>query len=137
MKLDVALLQLSPPDKHGYCTLGTSVDAALAAARAAAPSSPRSTTRCRARSGTRWCRSTRHAFTTRPPAARARSPRQTGRRGTPSASTSPLVPDGATLQMGIGAIPDAVLRRLGDKHDLGIHTEMFSDGVIDLVEAAW
>jgi acyl-CoA hydrolase len=46
-----------------------------------------------------------------------------------------LVPDGATLQMGIGAIPDAVLRRLGNKHDLGVHTEMFSDGVVDLAEA--
>jgi 4-hydroxybutyrate CoA-transferase len=46
-----------------------------------------------------------------------------------------LVPDGATLQMGIGGIPDAVLRRLFDKSDLGVHTEMFSDGVVDLVEA--
>ncbi len=46
-----------------------------------------------------------------------------------------LVPDGATLQMGIGGIPDAVLRRLFDKQDLGIHTEMFSDGVVDLVQA--
>jgi acyl-CoA hydrolase len=46
-----------------------------------------------------------------------------------------LVPDGATLQMGIGAIPDAVLARLFDKHDLGVHTEMFSDRVVDLVEA--
>jgi acyl-CoA hydrolase len=45
-----------------------------------------------------------------------------------------LVDDGATLQMGIGAIPDAVLRRLGDKHDLGVHTEMFSDGLIELIE---
>ena len=46
-----------------------------------------------------------------------------------------LVPDGACLQMGIGAIPDAALRRLFDKHDLGVHTEMLSDGVIDLVKA--
>ena len=46
-----------------------------------------------------------------------------------------LIEDGSTLQMGIGAIPDAVLRRLGGKHDLGIHTEMFSDGVIDLIES--
>jgi acyl-CoA hydrolase len=45
-----------------------------------------------------------------------------------------LVEDGSTLQMGIGTIPDAVLRRLHDKHDLGVHTEMFSDGLIDLVE---
>ncbi len=46
-----------------------------------------------------------------------------------------LVPDRATLQMGIGAIPDAALRRLTGKHDLGVHTEMFSDGIVDLVEA--
>jgi 4-hydroxybutyrate CoA-transferase len=46
-----------------------------------------------------------------------------------------LVPDGATLQMGIRGIPDAVLRRLRDKQDFGIHTEMFSDSVIDLVES--
>jgi acetyl-CoA hydrolase len=46
-----------------------------------------------------------------------------------------LIPDGATMQMGIGAIPDAVLKFLLDKKDLGIHTELFSDGVIDLVEA--
>ena len=46
-----------------------------------------------------------------------------------------LIPDGATMQMGIGAIPDAVLNFLGDKRDLGVHTELFSDRVIDLVEA--
>jgi acyl-CoA hydrolase len=45
-----------------------------------------------------------------------------------------LVEDGSTLQMGIGGIPDAVLARLGDKHDLGVHTEMFSDGLIELIE---
>jgi acyl-CoA hydrolase len=46
-----------------------------------------------------------------------------------------LIPDGATLQMGIGTIPDAVLHYLGDKKDLGVHTEMFTDSVVDLVEA--
>jgi len=46
-----------------------------------------------------------------------------------------LVPDGATIQMGIGAIPDAALARLFDKHDLGVHTEMFSDRIVDLIEA--
>ena len=45
-----------------------------------------------------------------------------------------MIPDGATLQMGIGSIPDAVLKRLGNHKDLGIHSELFSDGVIDLVE---
>jgi len=49
--------------------------------------------------------------------------------------TAELIPDGATVQMGIGAIPDAVLYFLKDKHDLGVHTELFSDGVIDLVES--
>ena len=48
---------------------------------------------------------------------------------------SELIPDGATMQMGIGAIPDAVLKYLYEKKDLGIHTELFSDGVIDLVDA--
>ena len=69
----------------------------------------------------------------RPAAARARTP---SRRAEVEARigelVADLVEDGATLQMGIGAIPDAVLARLGDKHDLGVHTEMFSDGVIDL-----
>jgi acyl-CoA hydrolase len=51
------------------------------------------------------------------------------------AHVAALVPNGATLQMGIGAIPDAALRRLFDKHDLSVHTEMLSDGVIDLVQA--
>ena len=46
-----------------------------------------------------------------------------------------LIPDGATMQMGIGAIPDAVLKYLYDRQDLGVHTELFSDGVIDLGEA--
>ena len=48
---------------------------------------------------------------------------------------SELIPDGATMQMGIGAIPEAVMKYLYDKRELGIHTEMFSDGVIDLVDA--
>ena len=57
------------------------------------------------------------------------------RTGTPDrAACASLIEDGSTLQMGIGGIPDAVLKFLGDKHDLGIHSEMFSDGVIDLVE---
>ena len=72
--LDVALVQLSPPDRHGYCTLGTSVDAALAAARCRrGSSSPRSTSGCRARTATRSCRSIarRRVHAHRPAAARA------------------------------------------------------------------
>ena len=135
--LDVAILQLSPPDRHGYCTLGTSVDAALAAAL--------STRTIIAEINERMPRT--HGNTLVPfhrIAAFIHTDRPLHEHTSPAASPAEdaigehaarLIPDGATLQMGIGAIPDAVLRRLRDKRDLGIHTEMFSDGVVDLVEA--
>jgi len=135
--LDGAIGQLSPPDRHGFCTLGTSVDCALAAVRSAPiilaeinEQMPRS------HGNTLVPLSDITAFTAtnRPIPAHARA--------TPSEAEAQigshiatLVPDGATLQMGIGAIPDAVLSRLFDKRDLGVHTEMFSDRVVDLVEA--
>jgi acyl-CoA hydrolase len=135
--LDVALLQLSPPDRHGYCTLGTSVDAALAAAHAATHVIAEINERMPRTHGNTLLhidRVSAFARTDRPLATHAPRP------GTPVENAigehaAKLVPDGATLQMGIGGIPDAVLRRLFDKHDLGIHTEMFSDGVVDLAEA--
>jgi acyl-CoA hydrolase len=137
VRLDAALLQLSPPDRHGYCTLGTSVDAALSAAISAKHIIAEINDRMPRTLGNTLVPFSRvHAFvhtdrplfehTPRPP-----SPVE-DRIGQHIAD---LVEDGATLQMGIGAIPDAALRRLGGKHDLGIHTEMFSDGIIDLVEA--
>src|SRR5262245_55585586 len=135
--LDVALVQLSPPDRHGYCTLGTSVDAALAAAQSARQIVAEINERMPRTHGatvvhidrvSAFIRTERalHQHPTRPP---------TPAEDAIGEHAARLVPDGATLQMGIGAIPDAVLRRLGDKHDLGVHTEMFSDGVVDLVEA--
>ncbi|MGE5246535.1 MAG: acetyl-CoA hydrolase/transferase family protein [Betaproteobacteria bacterium] len=135
--LDVALLQLSPPDAHGYCTLGTSVDTALAAARSARFIVAEINDRMPRTHGNTLVPFERvHAFvhTSRPlaehaPAAETAVERAIGEH------VAAIVPDRATLQMGIGAIPDAVLRRLGDKHDLGVHTEMFSDGIVDLVEA--
>jgi 4-hydroxybutyrate CoA-transferase len=132
--LDVALLQLSPPDAHGYCTLGTSVDAALAASQTARYVVAEINDRMpRTHGNTLVPLSRVHAFihTSRP------LHMHDGRAPTPvedaiGAHVAALVEDGATLQMGIGAIPDATLRRLGDKQDLGIHTEMFSDGLVDL-----
>ena len=135
--LDAALLQLSPPDRHGYCTLGTSVDAALAAARSAPLLIAEINDRMpRTHGNTLVHLDELAAFvhTDRPlheHTARSPSPVEEAI----GAHAAALVPDGATLQMGIGAIPDAVLRRLVDKHDLGVHTEMFSDGVVDLAEA--
>ena len=134
--LDVALLQLSPPDRHGYCTLGTSVDAAKAAADSASILLAEINDRMPRTHGNTvvpFDRLTAFVHTSRPlHAAPSGEPSAVEQRiGTLVAD---LVDDGATLQMGIGAIPDAVLSQLGEKHDLAVHTEMFSDGLIPLVE---
>ena len=136
LPLDVAFVHVSPPDRHGYCSLGVSVDAARAAVHTA-----------------------RHVVAQVNP----RMPRTHGEGllhisnidsmvevddelpETPvhelteveikiGENIASIVEDGATLQMGIGAIPDATLVALSNHRDLGIHTEMFSDGVVDLVE---
>jgi acyl-CoA hydrolase len=134
--LDVALVQLSPPDRHGFCSLGTSVDAARAAVEYAGVVLAEINDRMPRTHGDTSVHVDRiRAFvrTNRPlpsPEIAAPGPAET-RIGELVAQ---LVDDGATLQTGIGAIPDAVLARLGDRHDLGVHTEMFSDGMIPLIE---
>lgn len=134
--LDVALVQLSPPDRRGDCTLGTSVDTALAAARSARrivaevnDAMPR--TLGNSAVGLEDV----HAF------IRTNRPLHVHDKSEPTAEerrigeiVADLVEDGACLQMGIGAIPDAVLSCLGNTLDLGVHTEMFSDGLIPLME---
>lgn len=136
VKLDAALLQLSPPDRHGLCTLGTSVDAA----RAAADVAPIVIAEINARmprthgdaavplaSLSAWVESDR-ALPDHPPGEESEVEARIGE------IVASLVEDDSTLQMGIGAIPDAVLTRLRGKRGLGVHTEMFSDRLIDLVE---
>jgi acyl-CoA hydrolase len=137
VKLDVALLQLSPPDEHGFCSLGTSTDAAKAAAETATlvvaeinEQMPRTHGNNVVPFGRIHCfvatdrkLHEHHADPETPVEARI------------GEYIAALVEDGSTLQMGIGAIPDATLARLMDKHDLGVHTEMFSDRIVDLVEA--
>ncbi|MBI2834999.1 MAG: acetyl-CoA hydrolase/transferase family protein [Acidobacteria bacterium] len=135
--LDVALLQLSPPDGHGYCTLGTSVDTALAAARSARHVVAEINEQMPRTHGNTLVPFDRlHAFihTDRPLYTHDAAPAGPVEEAI-AAHVAALVPDGATLQMGIGGIPDAVLRRLFNKRDLAVHTEMFSDGIIDLVQA--
>ena len=135
--IDVALLQLSPPDRHGFCSLGTSVDAALAASLSARYIVAEINERMPRTLGNTLVHVSRiHAAvcTDRPLPEHVAQP-ATDVEDAIGAQVATLVEDGATLQMGIGAIPDAALRRLGDKHDLGVHTEMFSDGILDLVEA--
>ena len=135
--LDAAIVQLSPPDRHGYCTLGTSVDAALAATRSARlvigeinDRLPRThgNTLVRIDDVDAFIHTDRPLHLHEPP-----EPDEVER--SIGACIADLVPDGAALQMGIGAIPDAALAKMGEKNDLGVHTEMFSDRLLDLVEA--
>ena len=137
IRLDAALLQVSPPDMHGCCTLGTSVDTAKAAADSARiiiaevnEQMPRS----HGNTVVPFERITAFIHTDRPLIEQDPEP-ETEVEARIGEIVAGLVEDGSTLQMGIGAIPDAALLRLRDKRDLGIHTEMFSDRVVELFEA--
>ena len=136
--LDCAIVQVSPPDRHGYCSLGTSVDCTRAAIQTA--------TTCVAQINTEVPRTYGDGIIhisnfdhiwyhdaplyTSEPAPPSEAEVTIGQR-----IAENLVQDGATLQMGIGSIPNAVLAQLGHHKNLGVHTEMFSDGVLDLVES--
>lgn len=136
LPVDVAFIQVSPPDAHGYCSLGPSVDvtrAAIGHARQVIalvnPRMPRTHGEsflpfAQIDCAVHWDAPLYEV----PRKAPSETQLRIGRR------VAELVEDGATLQLGIGAIPDAVLQALGDRRDLGIHSEMFSDGVLDLVE---
>jgi acyl-CoA hydrolase len=136
MPLDVALLNVTRPDAHGFCSLGTSVDAALAASRTARvvvaqlnASMPRTL-------GDTFIHVSRIDLgveVDEPPYERLEPPPGEVERRI-GGHVAELVEDGATLQLGIGAIPAATALALRDKRDLGIHTEMFTDAVIGLVE---
>ncbi|MFM2133762.1 MAG: hypothetical protein RL156_1043, partial [Bacteroidota bacterium] len=136
LPIDVALVQVTPPDAHGYCSLGVSVDATIAAVQTARfvvaqinPNMPRSL-------GDGNIHMSRfHAV------CESATPIITAAYSQPSEvevqvgrNVAALVQDGATLQLGIGSIPNAVLAELMHHKNLGIHSEMFSDGVLDLVE---
>jgi 4-hydroxybutyrate CoA-transferase len=136
LPLDAALLQVSPPDDHGFCRLGTSIACARAAADHAptviALVNPR-VPRTMGNSAVHLSRFAALVEADRPLPTVAPPPiGEVERRIGEHVAT--VVPDRATLQMGIGAIPDAVLARLGDREDLGVHTEMFSDGLLALAE---
>lgn len=137
IKLDAALLQLSPPDRHGCCTLGTSVDAAKAAADSARiiiAEINEQMPRTHGNTVVPFDRISAFVHTNRPLVEHVPE-KETEVDARIGELVADLVEDGSCLQMGIGAIPDAALSRLKHKKDLGIHTEMFSDRVLDLVEA--
>jgi len=137
LPLDVAIVQVSPPDKHGYCSLGCSVDAALSAVRNARkviaqvnPRMPRVWGEG-ALHHSIFCAKVWLEMELPEVSYHARGNAITDEIGRRVAN---LIEDGSTLQMGIGAIPDAVLQYLGNHKGLGVHTEMFSDGIIPLLE---
>ena len=135
-KVNVAMVQVSPPDRHGYVSLGTSVDATLAAVQTAEtviavinPNMPR------AFGDALFHMSHIDIF------CEDDTPLIEAIFGEPNEietaigkNVAELIEDDATLQMGIGAIPNAVLAQLGNHKNIGIHTEMFADGVLPLVE---
>jgi acyl-CoA hydrolase len=137
LPLDAAFINVSPPDAHGFCSLGTSVDATLAAVQSARiviaqlnPAMPRTL----GDSFVHVAQIDMAVEVDQPPhehpvPAIGEVERRIG------AYVAELVLDGATLQLGIGAIPAAVGEALRGKRDLGVHTELFTDTVMDLVEA--
>jgi len=137
VRLDAALVQLSPPDRHGTCSLGTSVDTARAAvdsARVVLAEINQRMPRTHGHTAVPLERLTAWTATDRDLPARSPSP-PTAVEERIGDHVAALVEDGACLQLGIGGIPNAVLARLGHRRDLGIHTEMFSDGVVRLIES--
>ena len=137
LPIDVALMQVSPPDKHGYCSLGVSVDIASAALKNAK--------QVIAQVNPRMPRTMGDGIIHQDEFDVMVSMEQELPEIVRSAVTdeiasrighycAELVEDGATLQTGIGAIPDAVLNSLTNHKELGVHTEMFSDGIIPLIE---
>ncbi|MGK5082596.1 acetyl-CoA hydrolase/transferase C-terminal domain-containing protein [Bdellovibrionota bacterium FG-1] len=136
VSLDVAFVQLSPPDKHGYCTLGTSVDVAKAAfdsAKIVIAEINEQMPRTHGNTMVRFEDVDAFVHTNRP-LIETEQPKETETDARIGEIIANLVEDRATLQVGIGAIPNAVLKRLLNKRDLGVHTEMFSDNMIDLME---
>lgn len=137
LPLDVALLNVSPPDSHGFCSLGVSVDVARAAVEMARyvvaqinPRVPRSHG-----DGAVHVDQIIFGVEVDEPLIEIPRPTLSPEEEAIGRYCASLVEDGATLQMGIGAIPDAVLAALTSHRDLGVHTEMFSDGLIPLVES--
>jgi 4-hydroxybutyrate CoA-transferase len=136
LPLDLALVHVSPPDQHGFCSLGVSVDVSVAAIETAKtviaqvnPCMPRT----HGDGAIHYSKFTHMVWHEAPlPTIHAEAPNDIelaiGKH------VAELVEDGATLQMGIGSIPNAVLLALGNHKGLGIHTEMFSDGLIPLIE---
>lgn len=134
--LDVAVIHVSPPDAHGYCSYGVEVGVTKSAAESAGmviaevnPNMPRTL-------GDSFIHVSQIDYFVEVdyPLPELPTPQPTEIQDQIACHIAEEIPDSATLQMGIGGIPDAVLRRLTDHKNLGVHTELFSDGVMEMIE---
>jgi 4-hydroxybutyrate CoA-transferase len=136
LPLDVAMVHLSPPDEHGFCSFGVAIDITKPAAEAAKVVVAQVNANMPRAMGDSFIHISKltHVVEVADMLPELRPEPSSELYQTIAAHIANLIPDGATLQMGIGAIPDAVLPYLRERKDLGIHTEMFSDGVMELLE---
>ena len=136
LPLDVALINLSPPDVHGFCSFGVEVGVTKTAAETARIVIAEINDRMPRTLGDSFIHVSKltHAVPVSYPLLDHRMGEVTEIERRVGHFCASLIEDGSTLQLGIGGIPDAVLSFLGTKKDLGIHSEMFSDGVVELVE---
>lgn len=137
MPLDVALIQVSPPDSHGFCSFGVGVDTTLTAAKCAKYVVAQVNEQTPRTYGDSFIHVSKiQAFVeSSRPLCELPKPEITEMHVAIAKNVASLIEDGAVLQTGIGGIPDAVLPFLMDRKDLGVHTELVSDSVIPLIEA--
>ncbi len=137
MPLDVALIQVTPPDEFGFCSLGVSIEAVKAAAAAADLVIAQVNSHMPRTLGDSFIHvEDLDVFVEYDEPILEVQPSEPDEVAlTIARHATRLVENGSTIQVGIGAVPNAILYGLSDKKDLGVHTEMFSDGLIDLIEA--
>ncbi len=136
LALDVAVIHVTPPDEHGFCSFGVEISVTKPAAQSARIVIAEVNTQMPRTLGDSFIHVSKldYIVPVDYPLEETRLSEPTDLSKCIATHIARLIPDGATLQTGIGAIPDAVLAQLGTHQHLGIHTELFSDGVIDLVE---
>ena len=142
-RVDVALIQVSPPDEHGYCSFGVGVECTKAATDVAKVVIAQVNTNMPRSLGDSFIHISKIDYCVETDAALRELPQMEGDE-TPEEleiyrkigeNVASLIDDGSTLQLGIRRIPDATVKYLGDRKHLGVHSEMVSDGIIPLIEA--
>jgi len=137
LPIDVVLMSVTPPDEHGFCSFGVEVGTTKPAAESATVIIAEVNRQMPRTLGDSFIHVSRlhHIVEVDYPLPEAPQGGSSEQHMLVGQHIAEMIPDGATLQMGIGSIPDAVLKNLSNHKDLGVHTELFSDGVIDMVEA--